>query len=121
MLEFQKVFLETLEDGISASSDFNILETPSQFRVSILDFGLKQKWVGIVQNSPLKKKLLSLAHWQGKFSAFIALFFRCGKSGHIFISSGSGNQKSGWHNLRRVCPVTDHVHPAFGSDLLKDM
>lgn len=43
MLEFQKVFLETLEDGISASSDFNILETPSQFRVSILDFGLKQK------------------------------------------------------------------------------
>lgn len=34
MLEFQKVFLETLEDGISASADFNVLETPSQFRVS---------------------------------------------------------------------------------------
>ena len=42
MLEFQKVFLETLEDGISASSDFNLLETPSQFRVSILDVGLKR-------------------------------------------------------------------------------
>lgn len=41
MLEFQKVFLETLEDGISASSDFNTLETPSQFRVSISDLGLK--------------------------------------------------------------------------------
>lgn len=37
MLEFQKVFLETLEDGISASSDFSVLETPSQFRVSILN------------------------------------------------------------------------------------
>jgi T-lymphoma invasion and metastasis-inducing protein 2 len=43
MLEFQKVFLETLEDGISASSDFNILETPSQFRVSILDLDSMQK------------------------------------------------------------------------------
>lgn len=37
MLEFQKVFLETLEDGISASSDFNSLETPSQFRVSVFE------------------------------------------------------------------------------------
>lgn len=36
MLDFQKVFLETLEDGISSSSDFNTLETPSQFRVNIL-------------------------------------------------------------------------------------
>lgn len=51
MLEFQKVFLETLEDGISASSDFNILETPSQFRVSLADMGLKQDRVGPVQSS----------------------------------------------------------------------
>ncbi|XP_066170517.1 LOW QUALITY PROTEIN: rho guanine nucleotide exchange factor TIAM2 [Sylvia atricapilla] len=36
MLDFQKVFLETLEDGISSSSDFNTLETPSQFRVKLL-------------------------------------------------------------------------------------
>lgn len=35
MLDFQKVFLETLEDGISSCSDFNMLETPSQFRVNI--------------------------------------------------------------------------------------
>lgn len=60
MLEFQKVFLETLEDGISASADFNILETPSQFRVSILDLGLKQTLVGTVQNSPFEEKVLSL-------------------------------------------------------------
>ncbi|KAH0622399.1 hypothetical protein JD844_024679 [Phrynosoma platyrhinos] len=33
MLDFQKVFLETLEDGISSCSDFNTLETPSQFRM----------------------------------------------------------------------------------------
>lgn len=42
MLEFQKVFLETLEDGISASSDFNILETPSQFRVSVCNVSVTQ-------------------------------------------------------------------------------
>lgn len=35
MLDFQKVFLQTLEDGISSAADFNILETPSQFRVSV--------------------------------------------------------------------------------------
>ncbi|XP_055471965.1 rho guanine nucleotide exchange factor TIAM2 [Psammomys obesus] len=39
MLEFQKVFLETLEDGISASSDFNVLETPSQFRKLLFSLG----------------------------------------------------------------------------------
>ena len=60
MLEFQKVFLETLEDGISASSDFNILETPSQFRVSIVDVGLTQIEGGTVQSSPLEEKAVSL-------------------------------------------------------------
>ncbi|XP_031208925.1 T-lymphoma invasion and metastasis-inducing protein 2 isoform X3 [Mastomys coucha] len=39
MLEFQKVFLETLEDGISASSDFSVLETPSQFRKLLFSLG----------------------------------------------------------------------------------
>lgn len=73
MLEFQKVFLETLEDGIAASSDFNVLETPSQFRVSILDWSLKQKLVGTVRNSPLKNNLLYVDNGQDKFSAFIAL------------------------------------------------
>ncbi|KAM4693855.1 rho guanine nucleotide exchange factor TIAM2 [Discoglossus pictus] len=39
MLEFQKVFLQTLEDGISSSSDFNLLETPSQFRKLLFSLG----------------------------------------------------------------------------------
>ncbi|XP_053317248.1 rho guanine nucleotide exchange factor TIAM2 isoform X2 [Spea bombifrons] len=39
MLDFQKVFLQTLEDGISSSSDFNILETPSQFRKLLFSLG----------------------------------------------------------------------------------
>ncbi|CAH2251619.1 T-lymphoma invasion and metastasis-inducing 2 isoform X1 [Pelobates cultripes] len=39
MLDFQKVFLQTLEDGISSSSDFNVLETPSQFRKLLFSLG----------------------------------------------------------------------------------
>ncbi|XP_063773781.1 rho guanine nucleotide exchange factor TIAM2 isoform X1 [Pseudophryne corroboree] len=39
MLDFQKVFLQTLEDGISSSTDFNILETPSQFRKLLFSLG----------------------------------------------------------------------------------
>ncbi|XP_074846440.1 rho guanine nucleotide exchange factor TIAM2 isoform X2 [Carettochelys insculpta] len=39
MLDFQKVFLQTLEDGISSSSDFNTLETPSQFRKLLFSLG----------------------------------------------------------------------------------
>uniref|UniRef100_A0A8C8WHD0 TIAM Rac1 associated GEF 2 n=1 Tax=Panthera leo TaxID=9689 RepID=A0A8C8WHD0_PANLE len=73
MLDFQKVFLETLEDGISAASDFNTLETPSQFRVSSFDSGLKQNRVGRVRRPPLEKKV-SLDCRQGEFSAFVALF-----------------------------------------------
>lgn len=46
MLEFQKVFLETLEDGVSASSDFSVLETPSQFRVSLFGFAFKANTSG---------------------------------------------------------------------------
>ncbi|XP_068087985.1 rho guanine nucleotide exchange factor TIAM2 isoform X3 [Hyperolius riggenbachi] len=39
MLEFQKVFLQTLEDGIDSATDFNILETPSQFRKLLFSLG----------------------------------------------------------------------------------
>ncbi|XP_075123853.1 rho guanine nucleotide exchange factor TIAM2 isoform X2 [Leptodactylus fuscus] len=39
MLDFQKIFLQTLEDGISGSPDFNILETPSQFRKLLFSLG----------------------------------------------------------------------------------
>ncbi|KAG8123698.1 hypothetical protein E2320_019088, partial [Naja naja] len=39
MLDFQKVFLETLEDGISSCCDFSTLETPSQFRKLLFSLG----------------------------------------------------------------------------------
>ncbi|KAM9316730.1 rho guanine nucleotide exchange factor TIAM2 [Gastrophryne carolinensis] len=39
MLDFQKVFLQTLEDGISSAEDFNILEIPCQFRKLLFSLG----------------------------------------------------------------------------------
>nr|XP_006004415.1 PREDICTED: T-lymphoma invasion and metastasis-inducing protein 2 isoform X2 [Latimeria chalumnae] len=39
MLEFQKVFLQTLEDGIASSPNFTTLETPSQFRKLLFSLG----------------------------------------------------------------------------------
>lgn len=35
MLEFQKVFLQTLEEKISSFPNFNMLETPVQFKVGM--------------------------------------------------------------------------------------
>lgn len=60
MLQFQKVFLETLEAGVSAASDFDVLETPSQFRVSGRSShragggGMDREgwWLGGVSSSP---------------------------------------------------------------------
>ena len=34
MLDFQRVFLQTLEEKIASSPDFSTLETPAQFKVS---------------------------------------------------------------------------------------
>ncbi|XP_062912079.1 rho guanine nucleotide exchange factor TIAM2-like isoform X1 [Mobula hypostoma] len=39
MLQFQKMFLQTLEDGIALSPDFNKLETPSQFKKLLFSLG----------------------------------------------------------------------------------
>ncbi|XP_048852880.1 rho guanine nucleotide exchange factor TIAM2-like isoform X2 [Brienomyrus brachyistius] len=39
MLEFQKVFLQTLEDRISSSPDFSTLETPDQVKKLLLSLG----------------------------------------------------------------------------------
>ncbi|XP_043919335.1 rho guanine nucleotide exchange factor TIAM2 isoform X2 [Protopterus annectens] len=39
MLEFQKIFLQTLEDGIATSPDFKTLDTPSQFRKLLFSVG----------------------------------------------------------------------------------
>lgn len=33
MLNFQRVFLQTLEERIASSPDFSTLETPAQFKV----------------------------------------------------------------------------------------
>lgn len=33
MLDFQRVFLQTLEERIASSPDFSTLETPAQFKV----------------------------------------------------------------------------------------
>uniref|UniRef100_UPI00398E6CE6 rho guanine nucleotide exchange factor TIAM2-like isoform X2 n=2 Tax=Pristiophorus japonicus TaxID=55135 RepID=UPI00398E6CE6 len=39
MLQFQKMFLQTLEDGIALSPDFSKLETPSQFKKVLFSLG----------------------------------------------------------------------------------
>ncbi|XP_067845197.1 rho guanine nucleotide exchange factor TIAM2 [Heptranchias perlo] len=39
MLQFQKMFLQTLEDGIALSPDFSKLETPSQFKKLLFSLG----------------------------------------------------------------------------------
>lgn len=35
MLDFQRVFLQTLEDRISSCPDFSSLETPGHFKVTV--------------------------------------------------------------------------------------
>ncbi|XP_062253541.1 rho guanine nucleotide exchange factor TIAM2 isoform X2 [Platichthys flesus] len=39
MLDFQRVFLQTLEERIASSPDFNTLETPSQFKKLLFSLG----------------------------------------------------------------------------------
>ncbi|KAM9354287.1 rho guanine nucleotide exchange factor TIAM2 isoform 2-T4 [Pholidichthys leucotaenia] len=39
MLDFQRVFLQTLEDGIACSPDFSSLDTPSQFKKLLFSLG----------------------------------------------------------------------------------
>lgn len=38
MLDFQRVFLQTLEERIASSPDFSTLETPAQFKVRPFSF-----------------------------------------------------------------------------------
>ncbi|XP_037675997.1 T-lymphoma invasion and metastasis-inducing protein 2 isoform X2 [Choloepus didactylus] len=79
MLEFQKVFLETLEDGISASSDFNILETPSQFRKLLFSLGGSflyyadhfKLYSGFCANHIKVQKVLERAKTDKAFKAFL--------------------------------------------------
>ncbi|XP_029422519.1 T-lymphoma invasion and metastasis-inducing protein 2 isoform X2 [Nannospalax galili] len=79
MLEFQKVFLETLEDGISASSDFNVLETPSQFRKLLFSLGGSflyyadhfKLYSGFCANHIKVQKVLEQAKTDKAFKAFL--------------------------------------------------
>ncbi|KAK2503620.1 hypothetical protein MC885_007324, partial [Smutsia gigantea] len=79
MLEFQKVFLGTLEDGISASSDFNILETPSQFRKLLFSLGGSflyyadhfKLYSGFCANHIKVQKVLERAKTDKAFKAFL--------------------------------------------------
>nr|XP_014686978.1 rho guanine nucleotide exchange factor TIAM2 isoform X5 [Equus asinus]XP_044617720.1 rho guanine nucleotide exchange factor TIAM2 isoform X5 [Equus asinus] len=79
MLEFQKVFLETLEDGISAASDFNLLETPSQFRKLLFSLGGSflyyadhfKLYSGFCANHIKVQKVLERAKTDKAFKAFL--------------------------------------------------
>ncbi|XP_064564271.1 rho guanine nucleotide exchange factor TIAM2 isoform X4 [Zonotrichia leucophrys gambelii] len=79
MLEFQKVFLETLEDGISSSSDFNTLETPSQFRKLLFSLGGSflyyadhfKLYSGFCANHIKVQKVLERAKTDSAFKTFL--------------------------------------------------
>ncbi|XP_062496855.1 rho guanine nucleotide exchange factor TIAM2 isoform X5 [Pezoporus occidentalis] len=79
MLNFQKVFLETLEEGISSSSDFNTLETPSQFRKLLFSLGGSflyyadhfKLYSGFCANHIKVQKVLERAKTDSAFKAFL--------------------------------------------------
>ncbi|XP_048210296.1 rho guanine nucleotide exchange factor TIAM2 isoform X2 [Perognathus longimembris pacificus] len=79
MLEFQKVFLETLEDGISASADFSLLETPAQFRKLLFSLGGSflyyadhfKLYSGFCANHIKVQKVLERARTDKAFKAFL--------------------------------------------------
>lgn len=47
MLDFQRVFLQTLEERIASSPDFSTLETPSQFKVSCTHGNISHYWYNV--------------------------------------------------------------------------
>ncbi|XP_030905628.2 rho guanine nucleotide exchange factor TIAM2 isoform X2 [Melopsittacus undulatus] len=79
MLNFQKVFLETLEEGLSSSSDFNTLETPSQFRKLLFSLGGSflyyadhfKLYSGFCANHIKVQKVLERAKTDSAFKAFL--------------------------------------------------
>ncbi|XP_069463845.1 rho guanine nucleotide exchange factor TIAM2 isoform X2 [Ambystoma mexicanum] len=79
MLDFQKVFLQTLEDGIACSSDFNTLETPSQFRKLLFSLGGSflyyadhfKLYSGFCSNHIKVQKVLERAKTDSDFKAFL--------------------------------------------------
>nr|XP_033793780.1 T-lymphoma invasion and metastasis-inducing protein 2 isoform X1 [Geotrypetes seraphini] len=79
MLDFQKVFLQTLEDGISSASDFNMLEMPSQFRKLLFSLGGSflyyadhfKLYSGFCANHIKVQKVLERAKTDRAFKAFL--------------------------------------------------
>ncbi|XP_078505306.1 rho guanine nucleotide exchange factor TIAM2 [Lissotriton helveticus] len=79
MLDFQKEFLQTLEDGIACSSDFNTLETPSQFRKLLFSLGGSflyyadhfKLYSGFCSNHIKVQKVLERAKTDSAFKAFL--------------------------------------------------
>ncbi|XP_049621416.1 rho guanine nucleotide exchange factor TIAM2 [Suncus etruscus] len=79
MLEFQKVFLETLEDGIAAASDFDTLEIPAQFRKLLFSLGGSflyyadhfKLYSGFCANHSKVQKVLERARTDMAFKAFL--------------------------------------------------
>ncbi|XP_054825814.1 rho guanine nucleotide exchange factor TIAM2 isoform X1 [Eublepharis macularius] len=79
MLDFQKVFLETLEDGILSCLDFNTLETPSQFRKLLFSLGGSflyyadhfKLYSGFCANHIKVQKVLERAKTDKAFKAFL--------------------------------------------------
>ncbi|XP_048344249.1 rho guanine nucleotide exchange factor TIAM2 isoform X2 [Sphaerodactylus townsendi] len=79
MLDFQRVFLETLEDGISSCLDFNNLETPSQFRKLLFSLGGSflyyadhfKLYSGFCANHIKVQKVLERAKTDKAFKAFL--------------------------------------------------
>ncbi|XP_058024958.1 rho guanine nucleotide exchange factor TIAM2 isoform X2 [Ahaetulla prasina] len=79
MLDFQKVFLETLEDGISSCCDFSTLETPSQFRKLLFSLGGSflyyadhfKLYSGFCANHIKVQKVLERAKTDNTFKAFL--------------------------------------------------
>lgn len=47
MLDFQRVFLQTLEERIASSPDFSTLETPSQFKVRCTHSNISHYWLNV--------------------------------------------------------------------------
>ncbi len=47
MLDFQRVFLQTLEERIASSPDFSTLETPSQFKVRCTHSNIGNYWLNV--------------------------------------------------------------------------
>ncbi|XP_078261880.1 rho guanine nucleotide exchange factor TIAM2-like [Rhinoraja longicauda] len=79
MLQFQKMFLQTLEDGIALSPDFNKLETPSQFKKLLFSLGGSflyyadhfKLYSGFCANHRKAQKVLERAKTDNAFKEFL--------------------------------------------------